>query len=182
MSEYHYVYAEAYADGEWKCIDPYVKDFEGKYRLVPLYWTQSTFRDALRVSRIEGKELLINELSEEIKEELRYCKEDSIEIIAIDTATLYRLGDKNNFSHHGWIDEDVICNFENGLLEEIYIDEEEREYSSNKSYKLYEWDNYTDYTYHFKLIRNAYDILYGMWEDENYMHNIITTRIIIIKA
>ena len=187
MSCYYWVYAEAFVNGTWVCIDPLVKRIKNNdYCLVPTFFSgsRSYFEETFDELKRIGSSIKATELSPELAEELSAFNDDenesmqkfSFKLYSIPYHSLTEAAKPDRFMHHGWVSKDDIALYELGEIEELWplsLEDVERINDDAKAcllkgYEYREWDNPYDYLYNFKHIKERVDMRIQDFMDCNY--------------
>lgn len=178
MSAYYYLYTAYYDEekGEYKRIDPYFRNKEGKLVQTELVWSGS--RSYFSDTWDKLNEIANDTYSKEIKgikglnladfrdEETDYAT--SLFVVSFDTLREYT-PESNRFEQVGFKmrtsdDEDIKDECGYLLTPEEYsqLDDE-----AKKCYEFYEFDSYFSWQYHFKYILERLRYVFGCIDDVN---------------
>lgn len=197
----YFVYAEGKDKNsdEWLLLDGYYKNLKsGEFELCPAYscYSRSSFGEAYDELYRQSYRIVERELSKGLQDKFkaddeRYSDSDfenwKRDLIAYDFRNMLNLIGENRFTHHGFIHKDVWQEYLTDGLWDLYEDEEESflGYTPEERKKLFEyheWDNYDDWLYHFKLIKDGVLKHESDFLTVNYMANIDDIRIIIYRC
>ena len=210
----YFVYTEAKIGDKWISIDPNIpklidkrKDYkephryDGDYELkhTETYWngSRSYFRQTYDKLREIGSEIKFTDLSDGVKKEWQSSVENEEKCddgwqwyrpIQVDYKEFLKYVHPKQFDSHGMVHKDVVFQFENGDLEDMYAVDHD-EYAEltpeeRKSYVYYEWDDTMGWNSHFKdlakcVCRRVSDFKELNWLYDDYN---ITYRIIVIAS
>ncbi len=160
MSVHHYFYAEVKTGDKWIGLVPFVKMHDGKFKMQPLLWGQSSMYDFY-------EELIDNAgvscgLPEDISAELlevfhnpnekttslfgkeitwREYYRDKVHSVKYNTAITSKIKRDRPYKYQGYVDKRTIAAFEVGEIDEIgsWLTSEEYEKRSAKGKKQYAW-------------------------------------------
>lgn len=204
MSASYSFYVEMEINGKWHCINPKYPHFkpdynnhkvldEYEYESQVTYWngSRSYFGAAYDKFCEIGKTIKYSELSEELQsiykksceleenDEMVWCKP-----VAVDYEYLINFVKDDEYDSHGLVHKDVLFEYKNGDREELYaLDHEEaRDLSSEemKSYEYYEWDDWYNWNWGLKEVKQRAVSNVRDFEDLNYMLGDRKIRIIMI--
>lgn len=191
MSADYFLYTEVKLNDKWVCINGLIpvfsKDKKMERKLAPTYWSgsRSSFHNTYDKLLELGSYIKKSKLSDTLQEELKDYDEDNSCIIATNFNRIkshIKDGEKEN---HGLIHKDMIFEYENGEIDDLYTEITHKEYEKlsveeQKMYQYYEWnDSMGWYTYFVDLKERIKWQLYEFY-DMNYVYDSLEVRIITI--
>lgn len=214
MSTSYYVYVEAKVGNKWISIDPYIpqlidkrKDYKephqynGDYELkhAETYWngSRSYFGQTYDKLRDIGTTIAFADLSDDVKKEWKGSVEDEAKDddgwqwykpIQVDYKTFLKYVHPKQFDSHGMVHKDIIFQYENDELEDMYaIDHEEYVAltpEEKASYTYHEWDDAMGWNTHFKILAECIGQRVSDFKALNWLHDDcdISYRIVVIAS
>ena len=199
MGNTYFIHTEAKIDDAWRCIDgyymhkPYGKDKEG-LTLFTTYenGSRSSFGEAYEKLCEIGHEVKFSNLSKEVRKAhpgLKYLydfcnndekKEESCYPV-VELAT-FNAHVPKGYANHGIIHKDYIEQFECGdrdvLWEDESVDFGKLSDLEKQVYQYYEWDEYNNWQYHFKHLKNRIDATVEKYINNEWIFEHLEVRIV----
>lgn len=194
----YYIYAEGKEkDGtEWLLLDGYYKDSKGKLVICPAYscYSRSSFGEAYDELYRQSHKISEKDLSEDLRRKFEEEDEKYIDdhwqrdLMVVDFQNVLDAVGENRYTHHAFVHKDMWQEWLTDGLWELYPEDDDKSFldytpeERSKLYEYHEWDNYDDWLYHFKAIKDAVLKHRSDFETANYMARIDDIRLVIHRC
>ena len=201
MGSTYLIYTEMKIDGEWHCIDGWLKyktskDTESKMHLATMYENglRSSFGNTYEKLCEIGNMRLFSDLSPEIQEahpDLKFYHvwleeepDEEARYVVVD-GDVFDATVPNGFQYHGVYHKDNIRAFKDGdigeLWEEDDVDLKNLSKLELKCYEYFEWDSVYDWHYWFKYLAKLKDYTVGKYLSNDFFHmDVPDVRLVVI--
>lgn len=183
MGATYLLYTEMLIDGEWRCINPLIKNYDKKsgreadeYKLSYTYWSGSRSGFGSTADRLRqiARQFKRNELSPELQKEFKEENEFGGQYL-ISYEDLLGLIPRNiKHQYHGFMHKDDVFRFEtefdvwnfDSVTSEEYMELPEE---MRQLYQYYEWDDPDDWFCHVKSIIDKVQAQLYFFNAVNYL-------------